>query len=279
MKLRSRLLRPGFFSNDQLLGCSLAARLVYTGLWCLADCEGLLEDRPSQVKRLVLPAERANMDKLLGELAAAKLIVRYEVSENRLIWIPKFKAHQTPHPHEAKSALPPPPADVMKCHGEFTKTAADSDVITCNGISRNVYEDKNSIVPTGLDLWFEESFRPQYPEHRQVQEATAKAALRKINPDAVQRAGILERLELWKQCEQWRREGGAYVPGMGKFFKDGLWKRDPPKLSGTHLNAGMENLKRIYEREAQNGAQRGDQDSGESQGELVPATHGRHHGG
>ena len=40
--MRARDIKPGFFKNDQLAECSMAARLLFPGLWMLADREGRL---------------------------------------------------------------------------------------------------------------------------------------------------------------------------------------------------------------------------------------------
>jgi hypothetical protein len=46
----ARNITPGFNRNDALAECSVAARLMYPGLWCMADREGRLEDQPKRIK-------------------------------------------------------------------------------------------------------------------------------------------------------------------------------------------------------------------------------------
>lgn len=46
--MRARDIKPGFFKNDQLADCSMAARLLFPGLWMMADREGRLENRPKK---------------------------------------------------------------------------------------------------------------------------------------------------------------------------------------------------------------------------------------
>lgn len=125
MKLRARTLRPQFFASEQVTNCTMAARLLFQGLWCLADREGRLEDRPKQIKLLIFPVDKVSIENLLRELAAAGLIVRYAAEGQNCIWIPRFVEHQPVHPHEAKSALP-------ACNYIFSDSSASSDVITCN---------------------------------------------------------------------------------------------------------------------------------------------------
>ena len=105
--MRARNIKPGFFVNEQLAECCFAARILFEGLWCLADREGRLEDKPKKIKALVFPYDDINADELLQELHTHGLIVRYEVDGAKYIDIPKFRVHQRPHQNETASVIPP----------------------------------------------------------------------------------------------------------------------------------------------------------------------------
>lgn len=105
--MRARNIKPGFFVNEQLAECCFAARILFEGLWCLADREGRLEDKPKKIKALVFPYDDINADELLQELHTHGLIVRYEVDGAKYIDIPKFRVHQRPHQNETASIIPP----------------------------------------------------------------------------------------------------------------------------------------------------------------------------
>lgn len=99
-------MKPSFFQNEQLAELPFEARLLFIGLWCLADREGRLEDRPKRIKMHVFPADMLDVEPLLAGLAENGLIVRYESDGIRCIQIPNFLKHQRPHVKEAPSALP-----------------------------------------------------------------------------------------------------------------------------------------------------------------------------
>lgn len=109
---RIRCIKPGFFLNETLGSLSVHARLLYIGLWCLADREGKLEDRPRWIQTQILPYDTCDVDKLLAELAKSEFIVRYKLGKRkrlrRYICIPTFLQHQRPHPREAPSTIPNP---------------------------------------------------------------------------------------------------------------------------------------------------------------------------
>jgi hypothetical protein len=106
---RSRNLKPSFFTNEQLAECSPLARLLFAGLWTIADRAGKLHDRPRKIRAELFPYEAApDADAWLSELAAVGLILRYEVAGERYIKIPGFERHQKPHPAEKPSEIPEP---------------------------------------------------------------------------------------------------------------------------------------------------------------------------
>src|SRR5262249_35050426 len=108
---RMRMLKPGFFKHEALAECPRDARLLFAGLWGIADREGRLEDRPRWIKSEVFPYDddvtARHVDDWLQHLAANGHIERYEIDGRRYIWIPSFLTHQRPHVREAESILPP----------------------------------------------------------------------------------------------------------------------------------------------------------------------------
>lgn len=103
---RARNIKPAFFKNELLAECPPLARLLFVGLWCVADREGRLEDRPKRLKVEILPYDDCDVDELLGILATRGFIERYVMDDVPCILIPAFKRHQNPHHREASSILP-----------------------------------------------------------------------------------------------------------------------------------------------------------------------------
>lgn len=106
---RQRMLHPGFFRDSKLLTLSPLHRILFAGLWGVADREGRLRDEPMDLKIELLPADACDVDVLLSDLVRIGSIVRYRVEGVRYIWISKFKKYQHPHMNEKQSILPPAP--------------------------------------------------------------------------------------------------------------------------------------------------------------------------
>ena len=136
---RTRLLKPGFFKNPVLARLSERHRLLFAGLWLIADRDGRLKDDPVWIRGELFPYEPdINVDTLLTDLHRSGFIQRYKVqgapkistggessfpqgesakcrgesrkSPIRAIAIPKFATHQHPHIHEQSGQIPPPRA-------------------------------------------------------------------------------------------------------------------------------------------------------------------------
>ncbi len=114
---RARNIKPAFFKNEVLVELSYEARLLFIGLWTLADREGRLENRPKRIKMEIFPADNLDVKALLDELGCGGFIKRYGqapcksgaslVQGNFLyIQVHNFSKHQNPHIKEAASIIP-----------------------------------------------------------------------------------------------------------------------------------------------------------------------------
>lgn len=103
---RSRIIKPGFFTNEMLAELSFEARLCFAGLWTLADREGRLEDRPKRIAAALFPYDTVDIHAILASLTDSGFIDRYRAGEVAVISLPTFFDHQHPHPRELASILP-----------------------------------------------------------------------------------------------------------------------------------------------------------------------------
>lgn len=110
---RARNIKPGFFKNEMLADLEAFDRLLFIGLWCLADREGRIEDRPKRIKMELFPCDDYQVEQGLQALQRAGFIDRYTCAEIAVIEVVNFAKHQSPHGTEKDSELP-------DCNGEFT---------------------------------------------------------------------------------------------------------------------------------------------------------------
>lgn len=119
---RMRSLKPEYF-KDQDLAEDLPgpegrdARLLYPGLWCLADEYGRLRGDARSIKGELFAYDDdmtpAVIDKLIDMLADTGRVFRYSVGRSVYLVLPKLARHQRLEPHKTPSRLPEPPADLV----------------------------------------------------------------------------------------------------------------------------------------------------------------------
>ena len=128
--MRSRNIKPGFFRNENLADLPLAARMLFIGLWCIADRRGMLENRPRKIAAEIFPYEpeiAITVNSLLSHCERAGFIRYLTDGSQEYIYIPTFLKHQSPHHTEKDSGFPPPencqPRGENANHGELTVSA------------------------------------------------------------------------------------------------------------------------------------------------------------
>ena len=113
---RARNIKPGFFDNEILGELPALTRLLFIGLWCLADREGRLQDRPKRIKKELLGYDDVtadDVDTMLQQLNDNGFIQRYEIAGEQYIQVTNFLKHQNPHCKEQASVIPAPDGEDM----------------------------------------------------------------------------------------------------------------------------------------------------------------------
>jgi len=170
---RARNIKPGFFRNEDLAECTPLARLLFVGLWCEADREGRLEDRPKRLKAEVLPYDNCDVDALLNELCQFGFILRYVSGGSKFVQVVNFAKHQNPHCKESESTIPAPDSHQINCDDVAEKAQYK------HGASHNQEHDKtgsrpaDSLIPDSL-----------IPDSLSPPQASANTTPRKPEPRA-----------------------------------------------------------------------------------------------
>jgi hypothetical protein len=93
---RKRMLSPDFWLDEELACKTPHARLLYEGLWNLADdTQATLPNRPEWIKAQIFPYESVSIRQLLGELSATRHIALFRGEDGKEYWfLPHFHEHQ-----------------------------------------------------------------------------------------------------------------------------------------------------------------------------------------
>lgn len=157
---RARNIKPGFFQNDELGELDPLARLLFIGMWTIADFKGCIEYRPKMLKVQLLPYDECDIELLSNNLEQARFIRFYSVQGKRYIKIVNFEKHQNPHKNEreAGSEIPDITEQDNKTN-ELTQDGTKPDLI---GTAR---ADSLLLIPSSLipDSLIPDSGFPQVP--------------------------------------------------------------------------------------------------------------------
>jgi hypothetical protein len=247
---RARNIKPGFFRNADLVELPFEARLLFIGLWTIADRKGRLEDRPKQIKMELFPADNLDCDELLNELEKIGVVARYQHGETRYLQVVNFDKHQNPHKDEKASSIPglgedeAENVDDQGSHGAGTVLApctSSADTVAIGLIpdsrflipdslntpltpqggkrGRKVEAEKNACLPGFTVFW------AAYP--RKVGKQAAMNAWVKLCPDEALQARILGALAAQKPHLD-NRENGRFIPHPSTWLNAGQWDDELP---------------------------------------------------
>lgn len=85
---RHRVIKPEYFTNEQVVECSTNARLLFVGMWCFCDDGGIHPASAARLKMEVFPADAFGNDQILewiSELKNVGLLESY-LFEGKEFW-------------------------------------------------------------------------------------------------------------------------------------------------------------------------------------------------
>jgi hypothetical protein len=200
MMARSRNIKPSFFTNDELADLCPLTRLLFIGLWTIADREGRAEVRTKRIKAQLLPYDDCDVNAQLCALDGAGFISLYEVGETRYLQVLNFGRHQHPHVKEADSTIPTP-------DGYATKTP-----LTLNPLTDSL----NPIRKTAhrFEEWWKE-----YPIKKDKKRAEQKWKARKL--DGMADVLIADTVKRKATDPQWER---GFIPLPTTYINGDRWE-------------------------------------------------------
>lgn len=144
---RARNIKPAFFDNDELADNDPLGRLLFIGLWTLADCNGNLEWRAKRIKKQILAYDDCCIESLAINLDKSGFVRFYSDGEKMYLNVINFEKHQNPHKNEkSKGSEIPDYCDEYRQVVDLNKLAINRD------LSRGEPEDSSSNPADSLNL-------------------------------------------------------------------------------------------------------------------------------
>lgn len=127
---RIRTIKPDFFEDQKIGLLPIEARLLYIGLWVLADDVGNVPLSEVFLRMRLFPYNpevNGELPLWVKELESYGMVVPYDVNEEHYGHLPKFRKHQRIN-RPSKHKYPPPPPEILEAsslpHDTFTETSS-----------------------------------------------------------------------------------------------------------------------------------------------------------
>lgn len=215
--MRARNLKPGFFKNDVLAECDPLARILFSGLWCMADREGRMECHPKRIKIEILPYDNCDVVKLLEQLMVKGFIIIYRYDNQNYLEIPSFTQHQNCHMREPASTIQAP------CENESCTVAARPLSPFLLPLTESPLPFPAKRVSSGAAVKGNfEKFWNEYPKKKS--KGDAEKAWLKIAPGEHLTGEILSAVQRAKTSADWLKEDGKYIPHPATWLNAKGWE-------------------------------------------------------
>ncbi len=142
---RNRMIKPDFWTSEQIVKCSLPARLMFIGLWNFSDDGGVHPVNYVRLKIEIFPADSFSMEEITGwmnELVDAGLVETYLV-DTQEFWRVTGWHHQTinrptyQHPKSRELAE----EAAKKRNGNYSNSMSTHGALTEH--SRSAHQERN----------------------------------------------------------------------------------------------------------------------------------------
>ena len=167
---RARNIKPAFFDNDLLADIEPLGRLLFIGLWTIADYKGDLIYREKRIKAQLLPYDNCNIKEIMINLDKSGFIRFYSDSDSIYLNIVNFSKHQNPHKNERQKG------SVIPEYSETMAQVVDLDTLTINRDKNGTRPDNNETNPADSLLLIPDSLilNPDSPPETVVVDESPK---------------------------------------------------------------------------------------------------------
>lgn len=221
--MRSRNIKPGFFKNELLAEVPFEYRLVFIGLWTMADREGRLEYRPKKIKIEIMPYDKISIESAILELQKRGFLIIYKFNQMDYLQIVNWDKHQNPHHKEIDSEIQPPDSNALfhaqVMHESCISHAQVMENGSCPTDSLLLIPD--SLIPDSSAQAFDEFFRIFPTQRKGAKEKALLAWQKAIKRDSPE--NILTGARAYARSEE-VKEG--FAKGTAAWLNDDRWKTD-----------------------------------------------------
>ena len=219
----NRILKESICSSDSINELSWFEETMFYRLIVNCDDYGRMDARPAMLKAKLFPLKdrisHKDIESALVKLADAGCVIMYVCDNKPYLYLPTWEVHQSIR--AKKSKYPDPKACEINC----MQMQADDCKCSRNPIQSESNPIRNPNPNTRgvgdvVQSRFDE-FWSVYP--KKVGKQAAFNAFKKIKPDGDLHQRMLNAIAKAKDCEQWCKNNGQYIPNPATWLNQGRW--------------------------------------------------------
>lgn len=232
----NRIIKESVCVSDSIDSLSWFEEVLFYRLIVNCDDYGRFDGRAAVIKSRLFPLKDSVTVKAVSDainkLASAELVTLYVFEGKPYLYLPTWDKHQQVRARRSK--YPEPSSDLISSDIICNQMISDVPVIQSKNESKNESESKSAREEAFDVFW------AAYP--RKVGKGAARKAFAKL-PAAVFPL-LVPAVEAQKQCAQWRKNGGEYIPNPATWLNQERWE---DKLPDTRTaNAKAQELDDFY---------------------------------
>ncbi len=234
----NRIIKESVCVSDSIDTLSWFEEVLFYRLIVNCDDYGRFDGRAAVIKSRLFPLKDSVTVKAVSDainkLASAELVTLYVFEGKPYLYLPTWDKHQQVRARRSK--YPEPSSDLISSDIICNQMISDVPVIQSESESKNESESESkSAREDAFD-----TFWAAYP--RKVGKGAARKAFAKLPADVFPL--LVPAVEAQKQCAQWRKNGGEYIPNPATWLNQERWE---DKLPDTRTaNAKAQELDDFY---------------------------------
>ena len=224
----NRIIKESICTSESVDRMSWFEECFFTRLWTACDDYGRMDARPSILRAKLFPLKERitlkDIENALQKLADIGCVSLYEIDGKPYLYLPSWEVHQSIRAKRSKYPAP----NSENAH-EIICMQMQADDCKCprNPIQSESESESESNPNTSRASAFD-AFWVAYP--KKVGKGAAEKAFSKLSPSLLPQ--MLSAIDAQKQSDQWKKDGGQFIPNPATWLNQRRWEDELPKPSG-----------------------------------------------
>ena len=228
---RKRMIDPNIWESEDFSTLSMLGKILFIGLFSLADDEGRGKANPAFIRSKLFPytAEKvrvADIETALSEIAHSMSVTFYTVDGSQYYALTHWENWQKIDRPSPSTIPAPEDGEPFVEDSSNIRRGLDEDSLLIEKNKNRTEENKNKKENTNKTRARFSDFWSAYP--KKVAKPDAERAWNKLNADDDLVERIIEDVDRRKTGSEWNKDNGRYIPYPATYLNQHRWEDEEP---------------------------------------------------